>query len=98
MDIAFQDIAAAVIFGNQIAPVPGPCVPEAELASLKGDGAVPHYLPGENPFVNDLTTMYNIPVEAVLGGAETMYPEYRKKLKDNYVLPPPVQAGAGARN
>ncbi len=31
--------------------------------------------------------MYNIPVEAVLGGAETMYPEYRRKLKDKYVAP-----------
>ncbi|MGB7219098.1 MAG: hypothetical protein WBD07_09850 [Vicinamibacterales bacterium] len=26
---------------NQM-PVPGPCVPEAELADLKGDGGVPH--------------------------------------------------------
>jgi hypothetical protein len=26
-------------------------------------------------------------VEAVLGGPETMYPEYRKKLKDSYVIP-----------
>ncbi len=31
--------------------------------------------------------MYNIPLEAVRGGAETMYPEYRKKLKDVYVAP-----------
>jgi hypothetical protein len=28
----------------------------------------------------------------VLGGPETMYPEYRKTLKDAYVLPPPVAA------
>jgi hypothetical protein len=67
--------------------VPAPCVPEAELADLKGEGFVPHYLPGKNPFVGDVTKMYNIPVEAVLGGAETMYPEYRKKLKDKYVAP-----------
>jgi hypothetical protein len=31
--------------------------------------------------------MYHIPVEAVLGGAETMYPEFRKRLKDKYVAP-----------
>jgi hypothetical protein len=67
--------------------VPAPCVPEAELADLRGDGFVPHYLPGKNPFVNDVTNMYNIPLEAVMGGAETMYPEYRKKLKDQYVAP-----------
>ena len=50
-------------------------------------GVVPHYLPGTNPFVNELTKLYNIPVEAARGGAETMYPEYRKKLKDKYVAP-----------
>ena len=26
--------------------VPAPCVPEAELPELKGEGRVPHYLPG----------------------------------------------------
>ena len=67
--------------------VPAPCTPEAEVADLKGDGSVPHYLPGKNPFVNDVTKLYNIPVEAVLGGSDTMYPEYRKKLKDAYVIP-----------
>ena len=68
-------------------PVTDPCVPAEEVDSLKAEGAVPHYLPGENPFVNEMTRMYNIPVEAVMGGAETMYPEYRKKLKDHYVAP-----------
>jgi hypothetical protein len=32
--------------------------------------------------VNEVTEKYNIPLEAVLGGPETMYPEYRNKLKD----------------
>jgi hypothetical protein len=36
--------------------------------------------------VKELTEKHNIPVEAVLGGAETMYPEYRKKLT-GYVPP-----------
>jgi hypothetical protein len=66
--------------------VPAPCTPEAEVAGLKSD-TTPHYLPGKNAFVNDVTRMYHIPVEAVLGGAETMYPEYRKKLKDAYIAP-----------
>ena len=73
---------------SNLTTVPAPCVPEAELPDLKGEGDVPHYLPGKNPFVEDVTEMYKIPVEAVLGGAETMYPEFRKKLKDNYVPPP----------
>jgi hypothetical protein len=45
--------------------------------------------------MNEHTEKYNIPLEAVLGGPETMYPEYRKTLKDNYVPPAPVRAGAG---
>ena len=72
---------------SNLTNVPAPCVPEAELAGLRGEGYVPHYLPGKNPFVDDVTKMYHIPVDAVLGGAETMYPEYRKRLKDQYVAP-----------
>lgn len=66
--------------------VTSPCEPIAELPRADVAGLVPHYLPGQNPFVNELTKMYNLPVDAVLGGAETMYPEYRKKLT-GYVPP-----------
>jgi hypothetical protein len=48
---------------------------------------VPHYLPGQNPFVEETTKLWGIPLDAVQGGAETMYPEYRKKLRDKYVRP-----------
>ena len=41
---------------------------------------VPHYLPGQNPFIGELAKKYGIPVEATLGGAATAYPEYRDKL------------------
>jgi hypothetical protein len=68
-------------------PTPGPCTPEAEVARLDGDGKVPHFLPGKNPFMGELTKFYHIPEETVMGGAETMYPEYRKKLKAAYVAP-----------
>jgi hypothetical protein len=44
--------------------------------------------------MNEVTERYNIPLEAVLGGPETMYPEYRKKIKDKYVMPPPIGRGA----
>jgi hypothetical protein len=46
--------------------------------------------------MNEMTENYNIPLEAVVGGPETMYPEYRKKLKDKYVMPPPCKTGCGA--
>jgi len=42
---------------------------------------VPHYLPGENPFMDEFRTKYKLPLEAVLGGPETMYPEYMEKIK-----------------
>ncbi len=51
------------------------------------EGAVPHYLPGQNPFLLEMTRQYNIPQDTALGGAETMYPDYRKKLKDRYTIP-----------
>jgi len=59
------------------------CTPETEIERLDGR-TVPHYLPGKNPFIDEMTKLYNIPQEAVLGGAETMYPEYRKKLEGKY--------------
>ena len=72
------------------------CEPIEELPYLhENPGVVPHYLPGKNPFVNELTQKRNIPLEAVLGGPETMYPEFRKKIKDKYTMPPPCTAGCG---
>jgi len=42
---------------------------------------VPHFLPGTNKYLLEFTGPNNIPPEAAKGGAETMYPEYRLKLK-----------------
>jgi hypothetical protein len=72
---------------TDIRPTPAPCSPEAEVPRLDGDGKVPHMLPGKNPFMNEVTMYYHIPQEAVMGGSETLYPEYRKKLKAAYVPP-----------
>jgi hypothetical protein len=54
----------------------------------RAEGAVPSYLPGENPFLTEYASHWGIPVEGVLGGPETMYPEYRLKLK---TLPIPAK-------
>jgi hypothetical protein len=70
-----------------IAATSAACEPIAEVPRFDVQGVVPHYLPGKNPFVNEVSQMYHLPLEAVMGGAETMYPEYRKKLKDKYVRP-----------
>src|SRR5262245_27023639 len=77
------------------------CEPIEELPILHENPAfVAHYLPGQHPAMKEVTERYNIPLDAVVGGPETMYPEYRKKLKDKYVPPPPVTgrgAGPGAQ-
>jgi len=59
-------------------------------------GRVPHYLPGKNPFVEEMLRLYNIPKEASLGGAETMYPEFRDKIKDKFVIPGKCKINCGA--
>jgi len=42
---------------------------------------VPHYLPGENPFLEEFAAKVGVPVEPTRGGAHTMYPEYVPKVK-----------------
>ena len=42
----------------------------------------PHFLPGENPYVAEAADKLGLPVEAVKGGAETLYPEYRETLRE----------------
>ena len=56
-----------------------PCESVVEVV-LPEEGYFPHYLPGENPFLIEYARKHHIPFEAAMGGAETMYPEYRKKL------------------
>lgn len=76
--------------GTNVLPLTA-CEPIEELPRLhENPGLVPHYLPGKNLFVNEITERYNIPVEAVLGGPETMYPEFRKQIEGEYVPPAPV--------
>jgi len=57
---------------------PYPCTVVEEVA--RPAGVVPSYLPGQNPFLGDFGKKYNLPMEATLGGAATMYPELPRKL------------------
>jgi hypothetical protein len=43
-------------------------------------GVVPHYLPGTNPYLGEYGTAYELPLEATLGGAASMYPELARKI------------------
>ena len=73
------------------------CEPIEELPTLHENPAlVPHYLPGENKWINELTQNRGIPLEAALGGPATMYPEYRKTLRDTYKMPAACKIDCGA--
>ena len=56
-----------------------PCITTFEGTALGNE--VPHYAPDKNPFVDEMTKKYGIPRDAVLGFPETLYPEYRQKMK-----------------
>jgi len=59
-----------------------PCESVEEVVGRK-DGEVPNILPGENTFLQEYVKNHPmVPFEATRGGAETMYPEYRLKLKE----------------
>jgi len=51
---------------------------------------VPHHLPGSNPWLREFAENYGLPYEAVRGGAETLYPEYRSVMGPP-AKPPPEQ-------
>ena len=56
-----------------------PCESVVELPD-QARGAVPHYLPGENPFLQEFSKNQGLPAAAARGGAATMYPEFRATL------------------
>ena len=64
--------------GNWIAATP--CEPAEETTAPPH--SVPNYLPGENPFVAEAERRTGLPADALAGGAETLYPEYRRKLAE----------------
>jgi hypothetical protein len=63
---------------NAVAMEPYPCQPAVEVERPPGE--VPHYLPGQNPYLTEFAKKYNLPVEATRGGAETALPDFRKKM------------------
>jgi hypothetical protein len=55
------------------------CETAAEVPNRAPD-YVPNHLPGTNPFLHEVADWYGLPYDAVRGGAETLYPEYRQKM------------------
>jgi hypothetical protein len=77
---------------------PYPCRGVVEVE--RPAGTVPHYLPGQNPFLSEFAEWYGLTLEAALGGAETAYPEYIKRLEElgaDAVLNPGALRGARRR-
>ena len=60
-----------------------PCEAVEEITT-RPKGEVPNYLPGANPFLYEFADRHKLSHNAVLGGAQTMFPEYRKEM-----TPPP---------
>lgn len=58
--------------------VPEPCEPTVEVISPADE--VPHFLPGTNPFLTEMAERFDLPPNAVRGGAESLYPEYRRRI------------------
>ena len=58
---------------------------------------VPHFLPGQNPFLTEISERYGVPQEGVRGGAETIYPEFLQKLQGKPVAAAKPAAAAPAR-
>ncbi len=77
---------------QEIAPYP--C--EAVVEVVRPKGSVPSHLPNANHFIDEFPATYGLPVEAPRGGAETMYPEYRVKMKSMKVAPRKTATTAAA--
>src|SRR4029078_12374104 len=57
-----------------------PCEYVEEITG-RAKGAVPHHLPGENPFLKEFVAATGVPAQAARGGPETIYPEYQRQLQ-----------------
>lgn len=81
-----------VLTPTPVAATGPPCIVGYEGVA---EGRVPHYLPGKNPFADEMDKIYHIPREASLGGADTMYPAFRDTLKSKFTIPPACQRDCG---
>lgn len=59
---------------------PYPCDIVVEVTG-RDRGYVPHILPGRNEFRGEFAEQHGLPLDAVLGGAATMYPDYLENLR-----------------
>lgn len=74
------------VFTPKQSIAPFPCeLPEE--GALVPAGRVPSNMPDQYPYIGEFAAEYGIPLDAALGGAETTWPEYIKKMKTMKVAP-----------
>src|SRR5215831_17199372 len=71
-----------------------PCEYVEEIAG-KSKVAVPHYQPGQNPFIKEYLAASHVPATSASGGPETTYPDYESQLQGRRT--PPLSAVASPR-
>ena len=82
------------VYDRALVESPFPCEEATETAIRRG--SVAHFLPGQSPLPGHNPTLadrFFTPIEARVGGPETMYPELIAKMKT--FLRPTVIAPAG---
>jgi glyoxylase-like metal-dependent hydrolase (beta-lactamase superfamily II) len=73
-----------------------PCQSVVEVAT-RDVHDVPHFLPGENPYLESSRREANLPLDGAQGGVDTIYPEWRKRRdagrsREGVVRPRPAQS------
>ena len=68
-----------VLSSTPLLATSAPCIATFEGTSLTNE--VPHWLWGKKPFMDELTKKFGIPEDVLLGYPETLYPEYREKMR-----------------
>jgi hypothetical protein len=78
--------------GRQLSP--NFCISSTEVDHPKG--WVAFHMPGQNQWLHEYSQRSGMPYEAARGGAETMYPEYQKKLATMSV-PPKIESDSSEK-
>ena len=63
------------------------CAPEEVIAGVSDGAHTMAYPLQGNPLRDYMRRQYHIPPDAALGGPQTMYPEFRRQLRDEYTPP-----------
>ena len=81
---------------SPISPVGPPCV--AGYEGTAGDGKVPHYLPGANPSIDELTRTLRHPARSDAGRGRDDVPGVPEADQDKFVRPEKCTQNCGAPN